>query len=472
MKSSFKRLWMSAVGVGALALSACSGPPSQADVQEKIPDRTVALLLAANASANKAGEGEAATTLLPSGEGSDTSTAALVVDDETASRELERLRIYLRDRVFTADHFEGTDGDMAVFLMTDTICTEGTLPKNPGCVAFLSEVDVRLGVSRQSGDRLAVDLMLGAERAAPIRYVVGEDSLAFQVALSQFHQTAEVLGLRGLALGAALPDVLEGRVQVGLERLGAEAFEATLSVLEAVRVEDTLAQGPVVFSTGVAEPLARVMVDGETRAVALGANVAETLLELPYRAMNPEGTAGETLTFDFAGLSFLVSGADGEPVTVTGAGLGNATSSVKLDGAPLVSLDINPEAGRTFAATLKLLEGGVQEIVMEPGFELFLQLALEPLTADQEIEPSFIDNSLHVVLAQDGGRIPRLLVHPADVVGEQPGYFELNPGNFVFALGSGERFEATTGDCFTFVDAPEAPEAGAVYLPIDFTTCR
>jgi hypothetical protein len=42
----------------------------------------------------------------------------------------------------------------------------------------------------------------------------------------------------------------------------------------------------------------------------------------------------------------------------------------------------------------------------------------------------------------------------------------------VFALGSGERFEATTGDCFTFVEAPEEPEAGASYLPIDFTTCR
>src|SRR5690606_33744169 len=81
MKSSFNRLWLSVMGVGALALSACSGPPTVPEVQADVPDRTVALLLAANVSANKASGGETANILLPPGDGSDTSAAALIVDD-------------------------------------------------------------------------------------------------------------------------------------------------------------------------------------------------------------------------------------------------------------------------------------------------------------------------------------------------------------------------------------------------------
>src|SRR5690606_14268301 len=144
--------------------------------------------------------------------------------------------------------------------------------------------------------------------------------------------------------------------------------------------------------------------------------------------------------------------------------LGNATSSVKLDGVSLVSVDVNANSGRTFDATRKLLEGGIQELVVSPDFDLFVDLALEPIAADMGVEPEFVENSLRVTLGQDGANIPRLLIHPADVVGEQPGFFELQPGNFVFALGTGERFEATTGDCFTFVDGGTDPETGATYL--------
>lgn len=472
---SFKTygLWRAAAAALALLFAGCTGAPTVAEIQEDVPDWTASMLRAANQSAKTASAGETATTLNDVS-GAEVGLNERFAEDAKVDAELERLRAYLRDRVFTEAHYEETKGGMAIFRLTDKVCTDGrplSLPM-PSCLLFFKEVDLRLGVERGAKNGLDVTVMLGKDRAAPLTYEVSEQRLALRVALGELHASVRALGPGGNVLATTLPEVLSGRVRTSLEKLNKDGkeFEFAFSVLDDVRVETNAdSVHNILFTTVASDPLLSLRVNAATNAIKLGFDLGETRVELPYRNVVPDGIAGTRFSVNLQGASAILEGADGQAIKLSNLSLGDGEASVKLDAFTLFSARLNEGLGDKASITAERRADGITDLTVSPGVDLAMNFALAAIADDAVVPDALLDAAFRFAFTADSG-LPLLRAFGPNWGTGASGYAEIINGTMRFEHVGNGSVVATAGQCVTAATPAEGEDP--ILASFEVTACR
>jgi len=331
------------------------------------------------------------------------------------------------------------------------------------CRRVLTEVPLRIRVTSLREGDVDLTLLVGEPRHEPLRVELHADLLAVQVDLAAGKAALELLAEAAQDEDDEeldLPDSMAGVVRAELLKNAARDYTASLSILEAVVVEDG-GDEPVTVRLGMAKPMVSLRLDGNAETATGRLAVGTVDVSIPYQwfvddwysddgdCMRGDGGGGDpgdpgdpgppdgeepppphddgweddcegegeeppdvqgTLRVHVAGLTgeSTFSG-EQDRIEVTGVGLGPDTSTVSLDAKTLAALDLNADHGRVFDWALALDDADNVRLEVTPAFDLSLMMALRHVADDlgeDDLPPFALDETLSVTL--DGAATPAL----------------------------------------------------------------
>ncbi len=131
-----------------------------------------------------------------------------------------------------------------------------------------------------------------------------------------------------------------------------------MAVREALRFEtDSSGSGSAMkISTEASDPLFSVLMS-ETSLV-MTVDVGRTRVSGPWGDIQGDALELGNLDIDWQGLTYQIDlSADSDSVAVRNIGLGDGTSTIKLDSETLLSVDLNKDSGRSFDLELLARRG-------------------------------------------------------------------------------------------------------------------
>lgn len=307
---------------------------------------------------------------------------------------------WLNDRIFIEASYEGE----GVYLVRgESVCpqNESTGQPDAECVADVNEAELRVR-AETAGDGLDLTLIVGPSRSEPVTIELRRDSLAVAVDLAEAKEAvvhlAEVVGKT-----LELPSVMEGVFALSLTRHAPRDVTIAVVVRRAIRVEGTLDGAPVAFSTSERDPLASLRADAVTHRLTAVLDVGPTTAAVPWTEVDSTSLASGTLAIDWKGLSgtaVLEEGA--RQLRLTGLGLGEGTSTVRLDGETLLAVDLNPASGRRFDLTIAAGATGHPIFALRPEIDLTVGVHLAPLAAAGDaVESYLLDETYRIAFTGD-----------------------------------------------------------------------
>ncbi len=410
--------------IGALAVtllgSACGGPPSVEDVADTTAQAASALIVegaGATRTANKVSSLHAMSGALRTGLDSDavaTSTAAIAEGD--AQAQADRAARYLRERIFTQENLEETRGDTLVFRITgEDVCTDGTAPADPACVSAFDEYVVRLTARKVSGE-IQLGIELGEDRAAPLLLRFTRTSVALDVNLGESKKAYQYLYSKtNPGASPELPEVLEGVVSIMAAKNGEEDFTLSTSVKQAVRVEARDGNGQrIAFSTEARDPALSLNIVGRDKnEVTFDLDLGRTDVTLPYEDGNGVAVAGSSYTFRLGGATLSLFAKQGQnELSIANVSLGGETTSLMVDGQPLLTVDLNANSNRRLDLSIVPEGSDSAAFRVNPSFELRLGYNLARLAQDgHTVDASELNETYTFALT---GNVPGILPIPAN----------------------------------------------------------
>lgn len=309
----------------------------------------------------------------------------------------EDVAVELAERLFNADNYEG---DGVYRIPVDMVCPADaeTGEVDPECVEQWERAELRIKVEIVD-DGLDFTLLIGPDRSAPLTLELRPGRISVVVDLGEAADA-----IRFLAPEAELPDVLEGVVAFSLVVNGPGDVSFEIGVREAVRVEANTADGRIRFSTDAKDPLASLRIEVAARRLTALFDLGRTQLSMPNQMNDESSLAAGTWSIDWRGLSFTATAQDGaDEIVIDNIGLGDDTSTIKLDDTQLIGVDLNPADGRRYKMTLRPdPAGGLPIVTFEPGVELLIDVFLQPLAeAGDAVDPWLLDDSYRIALTGD-----------------------------------------------------------------------
>ena len=312
---------------------------------------------------------------------------------------------------------------------------------DPDCVTAYDKVQLRIRVE-EDGDELAFAIQLGSSHDEPLIISLSHTSLAVTIDLDGAEAAAEALAS---AFGEVAPTArLQGRFTGRLDILGTAHARVSLTVDRAIAVAvadagiDLDGADAFRFTTGAGK-IAQAELDGTSAT-------ASAELDLRATTMHSPGIDGFDL--DLPGASIAMAGAAGQPVQLTNISLGERTTTLRKNGALALSIDLNPNDGRSLDATITGdATAGTETITVSP--KLDAQIAIDHAVFG-DYAPVY--DVTRVLLT--GGLRGSDLSDQVEVIG---GSFAMttNPASYGFAATAGqcvsstEAVDATSGDYYT-----------------------
>lgn len=382
----------------ALSLGACGGSDgaSPETTQAKLQSSLPALVDSTVSSMDFVGQSEQWTNLMTSLDTVDlllpfTETPveeplpAAGEEDPLTGAEVADL---LTEQIFNEANYEG-GGNYR--LSTDLLCPEEfiydpdqpDLPEVPTvdqeCLDMVAALEPRVHV-QEAGDGLDFTLMIGADRAEPISLELRSDRITLATDLADVKQAANSIAT---ASGEAveLPAIMEGVVAATLRSNGPQDISVEFAVREALNISGSFPDtGDVAFSTAAADPIFSVRLNGADEEVTASMDVGRTQLSLPWASVDELSNATGTFALDWQGHSitaFLSEAQEG--ISLSNLGLGDGTSTIKLDEFTLFSLDLNADAGRRFAMDILAAADSLPTFTFDPKMSLAMHFDFSPL---------------------------------------------------------------------------------------------
>ncbi|MCC7380457.1 MAG: hypothetical protein IT384_01400 [Deltaproteobacteria bacterium] len=392
MNRSFTGLRAFVLGsLAASLLGACESPPQPIDnTQHGITPADVTRISTAHLHEHLAGLWQALAMLSDSELAQELDVDVPLPDDfDEESREIAD---ELAARLFDARNVEASDSRQVVYLLrADVTCVSPDGHLDADCARVVGQVPIRLAVSSPASEALDIALEIGAARHRPATLSLQGDRTALRLDLAAARAALEVLA-PALELE---PEVLafsaRGEVSLELLRTAASAYRSEARVLSDVALEAQVDRGGISLQIAASSaPIAAVSVDGVLGAieaqVALGgvdaaapSSVVGDLLGDDWSQALAEVAPAGTFSAHLAGFTGEARfTADSDEIRVRGLGLGDGTSRIALDGADLVTFDVNPADGRRFDLRVTA-EDSALVIGVAPSLELRLVTSLERL---------------------------------------------------------------------------------------------
>ena len=392
------------VASASLAVVFGCAPPSAKDVAQETAAEVTSFARGALSAANSV-NGLEAVTMMTKGysvavTGKATgATVPTTPQAATYDSQLNEVSKFLTDRIFTEANVESTEGSATIFrLMGDDLCTtNGSAQSNAQCIDYVTRMELRIKVSSPGSGAYDLTFLIGPNKVAPLVFRIRKDkSLALEADLAQGKAAAAHIS-SVIGQTVELPQVLEGVVQVMLEKTGAHAYKLSESVLSAVRVEMDRGGDTYKFSTAVATPLTSFGVDGDAKRITIGLGLGETEFTMPYTTSCSACTSAQKapVTIHLGGASYAFDVTAGQTdFTITNLGLGDVTTWSSYNGTHILDADLNAASGRRFALNLKADTDGLPIISLSPQLDLSVKVLFSALApAGYTVAPWLVDET-------------------------------------------------------------------------------
>lgn len=282
----------------------------------------------------------------------------------------------LAEKIFTEENHEG-DG---VYLVRGALFCEVEGAVDPDCEAQIDGLELRIHAV-EAEDGLNLGFRIGPDQAEPFGLELRSNRLSLVLDLADLKSAVEFLAEDDEEATAGLPAVMEGVLAFSLLAPSENEVEVQVGVREALRFEtDSSGSGSAMkISTDARDPMFSMLM-GETK-LAMTVDVGRTRVSGPWGDVQGDGLDLGNLDIDWQGLSYQIDlSADSDILNVSNIGLGDGTSTIKLDGETLLAVDLNKDSGRTFDLELSLDEAGLPVLAIAPGIDLQVSYDLQALS--------------------------------------------------------------------------------------------
>ncbi|MBN1208389.1 MAG: hypothetical protein JXB05_26245 [Myxococcaceae bacterium] len=386
----------------------------------------------------------------PDGDCSWTMPASPVPADPAASDEqAKQLERYLRERIFTEENVEGTEGDSIIFRITgEDACTLGDAPPAAACVDGVNRLELRIRATNTDNDGLDLGFQLGANRDEPLVLSFAEKTAAVIVDLGESKDAVKLLAPEA---AQELPRVMLGRVELRLTENGEQDITFSTGILDPIRFEIDEANGVVSFSSAKANPLSTLRMEGLAKRLSFALNLGTTELSAPYGGTS--SLSGQKSTYSLSGLSFEFSAEEGQDdFVIAHVGLGEAQSYVSVGDAKIFTADLNELSGRHFDLNLSQGADGLPLVRVLPEFDFAAKFFLAPLKADPAAQvPSYYEDATYRVRLSGGGA-PSFRPVEANTTTGFPGGLQVVSGELSLQ-GNGASVTVPEGKCLVGKEA-------------------
>lgn len=386
------------------------------------------------------------------------------ITDETAE-----LVDFLEQYILNDANVEETTATSVTYLLKGSVVCTVDGDTDPDCAQQIDDAEIRLHVTSPAQGDANVALWIGPQKAEPLYFEFHNDQLALEVDLAGIKGAAQHFEqVTGEPLTEDFPATMQGRVRVSVRENSAQSVTGTISVVTAINVKD----GDYAFSLGVSEPALEVTADAAAQTIESRTDLGTLDVLFPVTEYSYD-VETDTETEVSHNYSLHVGGVTGttlfdaasELITMTGLGLGDSTTTLSVDGAQILGIDLNANDGRSFDATAKW-ENDALTLGVSPAFDL--QVAMQfanAASAAADAAEWMLDEVLTVRL--DGAANPtvRLTENGVEVV---DGTLTLSMAN------AGLSHSVGAGMCLTDVpasaDGPTDPlEPGVDPVPVEET---
>jgi hypothetical protein len=355
-------------------------------------------------------------------------------EEEDIGAEIEALA----ELIFTEENHEG-DG---IYRIRGASFCEIDGEIDAECAASIDDLELRVRAT-PAGDGMDIGFRIGPDQDEPFVLELRSDRLSAVVDLADLKDAVVFLGEGD----AELPKVMEGVVAFSLLIPAANEVEVQVGVREAIRFEtDSSGSGPAMkLETAASDPAYSVRLGEESLVMAV--NVGRTRVTGPWAEIQGDGLELGDLDIDWQGLTYEVNlTAGSDSLAVHNIGLGDGTSTVKLDGATLLSVDLNKDSGRHFDIELTLDDAGLPLLAMNPGIDLQLSYDLQPLAdGGIAIDAPLLSSSYSFAVR---GEEPTLQPVDADFITGFPGGVRVVSGEIaISAEGAADVLIVPAGKC-------------------------
>ncbi|TMQ07098.1 MAG: hypothetical protein E6J90_09485 [Deltaproteobacteria bacterium] len=349
---------------------------------------------------------------------------------------------YLNDQLFTdANHV----GNGVYQVPASLVCSQTTVDASgnpvktidPKCADQLAKADLRIRVARDDG-ALIFAIQVDADHDEPLRFTLTHTSVAVTVDLDGMQRAIVALAA---VFGQDVPNIdLAGQATAKLEILGTAKARASITIdrdlsIKAAKTGATLDGPDALVLTSAKANAFSITLDGHAKSGTLALGLGETTLKLP------EFTNSKRFELDLPGATATATFAQGQPLALSHIGLGSRTTTVSLSGVRAETIDLNPQDGRAFDATVSVDAATSKEtIAVTP--RLDLQVSVD-----------------HAVLGDTPPvyDITRVQLEGSVRTSDASNQIEVVTGSFGFTTNpAGHGFSASAGQCVTSSSAVDA----------------
>ena len=407
------------------------------------------------------------------------------------SQELTEL---LKNNIFTQDNIESQLPREITFLLKGAnVCKLGDEPAEASCVDFVDRAKLRVVVTSPAANDLDMKLLVGDARTNPVSLELHQQKLAVVADLGAVRPSIQAIATAlGEPIPDELPETLSGKVRAQLSRPAAKKLEATFSVLSPIKIADA----DYDIQVAQASPAMKLTVDGDAKKVQQQINWSAIQAKFPfwehqeiettetdefgnqYTSYESKRTKKHSAQISLGGANgTLIFDAANELLSAAGLGLGDATSTVKIDGQQVLSLDLNPSAGRRVDVSLAQGPNDTQTLEIAPSLDLKLVMTFQTIKAafDELDVADWMLNDTWQIKA-DGATPVRLSV------GEQ---LKVLAGKLTMSSSAAQLTHAVNADqCIGSIEQPEPgpseedsggpvqPEVGHPMQELEVQACR
>jgi hypothetical protein len=362
--------------------------------------------------------------------------------DDTA----EDLRVWLRQRILADENLETKNNDEAVYLLrAEPTCRAlprpedqpGTLPTlDTDCADQLTKLQVRV-VLRADGDGVRLTMQVGPDRLELSAFFIHSDLLAVEADLPRTYAATQYISQ---TLGEQSPmgdvqfETLEGKLRVSLQKDGDRKVTFALGVVKPVHVAVKDAQGQPGPDVQVAatNPLLAVTADGVMQTATLKVDVGAVNVLADW---DPTGGAAPNRDLHVAvgGLTGSTTFTEASDEIVA-KGVGVGPTSVKVRGAALFDVGLNPNDQHRFDVRVSLDQAGEPRFEITPRFDLSVGLHFNAVATDYARDaqpPAWALDETYGIKLDNGGMTAAVASAPA--TGAFGGGLKVGPGTLTLS---------------------------------------
>lgn len=344
---------------------------------------------------------------------------AVTVSDLEETREevreaIDELVKFLKEEVFIAENLEAEDDSSATYLLRpERFCEydaesipqgSGAVPEpeiDEDCVDQFERLQPRLRLTSPREGSVDVAVLLTAQKRNPATLELEQARVGVVLNLGELKASLDALGEETEGLVA-----LTGKLELELVQNAVRDYSLRTNVLEALGVTADVDGESVAVSLGPSKPTAELRFDGNRRELTGRYDYGTFAVHGPLNAFRdmfdepeyddfgnelPRKTYTGNIDLSLAGLEGqVVLDGSRDQLNLKGLGLGDASSTLKLDGTVIAQLDVNPQAGRHFDLSIESDSEDRATLGFSPTFDVSALLNFAPLASQIADLPDFL----------------------------------------------------------------------------------